>query len=51
MWTLQRRLLWKRGSEDLQIVPVPIQRALKQVGGKNQKKKKIEHPWTAVLCN
>ncbi len=44
MRTLQRRLLWKRGSEDMQSLPVPIQRAHKQVG-----EKKTEHFQTAVL--
>lgn len=34
MWTLQRRLLWKCGSEDMQSLPVPFQRSHKQVAEK-----------------
>lgn len=43
MRALQRRLLWKCGSEDMQSLPVPIHRAHKQVGEKNP------HLRTAVL--
>lgn len=32
MWTLQRRLLWGRGSEGVQSLPVPVERGDEQVG-------------------